>query len=204
MTIYRVELVGGGVVFAENEPKPSGTTLVFRSSPQGTLVALRRSEVARVERIESDNKPQVDLGQATLKKVAAARPTAHEAQSPLERQEPPGEEPEYRRYLPGDDHPGNRVAFPVSRDDLLPGNYRPFPAGRGGNSGDAPVIEEGRGIPKAGSLLEPPNAVQLANPPANPNMQVPTAPLVYSEKPRVDETRPPKKTPPPRRVDPSP
>jgi hypothetical protein len=190
ITIYRVELAGGGVVFAENEPKPSGQTLVFRSSPQGILVALRRSEVARVERIEADNKPPVDFGKATLKRVATARPGALHAQNPLERQEPPAEEVEYRRYLPGDDHPGNRVAFPVSRDDLLPGNYRPFPAGPGGQSGDAPKIKEGRGVPKAGSLREPPMAIRLADPPATANIQVPAAPLVFSEKPHIDELLP--------------
>ena len=188
MTIYRVELAGGGVVFAENEPKLSGQTLVFRSSPQGILVALRRSEVARVERIEADNKPPVDLGKATLKKLAERR-LAVQAQI-RSGAEPPVEEPEYRRYLPGDDHPGNRVAFPVSRDDLLPGNYRPFPVGPGGQSGDAPMIKEGRGVPKAGSLREPPMAIRLADPPATANIQVPAAPLVFSEKPHIDELLP--------------
>ncbi|MGH9369187.1 MAG: hypothetical protein ACRD3M_16115 [Thermoanaerobaculia bacterium] len=197
LTIYRVELVGGGVVFAESAPKPSGATLVFRSAPQGILVALRRSEVARVEIIEADNKPPLDLGRATIKQVAAPRPAipAHAA-AETAGDSMPAKAPAIRHYPVGDDQPGRSVAFPASRDDLLPGNYRPFPAGRGGQSGPLPMIEEGRGVPKAGSLQEPPKAIQLPEPPASANIQVPVAPLVYSEKPHVDEIQ--KATPPAR------
>jgi hypothetical protein len=213
LTIYRLELVGGGVVFAESEPNLSGTTLVFRSSPQGILVALRRSDVARVEQMEADNKPPLDLGRATLKQVAAPKPAALQRRPFVEN---PGigptsdsspswapKMPAYRRYPQGDSMPGNRVAFPVSRDDLLPGNYREFPAGRGGQSGPPPMIEEGRGTPKAGSLAEPPKALQFPEPPASANIQVPAAPLVSSEKPHIDEIQSPKTTAPPRRPDPS-
>jgi hypothetical protein len=202
LTIYRIELVGGGVVFAENEPKASGTTLVFRSSPQSILVALRRSDVARVEQIEADNKPPVDLGKATLKQVAA--PNSNAARARIRASEKlfvdaggAGSSDEilswapkmsaYRGYPWGDDQPGNRVAFPVSRDDLLPGNYRPFPVGRGGQSGDPPMIQEGRGLPKAGSLQEPPKAMLFPDPPSTANVQAPAAPLVFSERPHTDE-----------------
>lgn len=203
LTIYRIELVGGGVVFAENEPKPSGATLVFRSSPQSILVALRRSEVANVEQIEADNKPPVDLGRATMKQVAAPKPPGLQARTrPSEKlfveaggaglsdDSAPSwalKMPAYRGYPQGDDQPGNRVAFPVSRDDLLPGNYRPFPVGRGGQSGDPPMLQEGNGLPKAGSLQEPPKAMLFADPPATSNRQIPAAPLVFSEKPHIDE-----------------
>lgn len=213
LTIYRVELVGGGVVFAENEPKPSGTTLVFRSSPQGILVALRRSDVARVEQIEADNKPPLDLGRATLKQDAAPKPAALPGGDSAPSWAP--KRPVYPRYSQGDDQPGNRVAFPVSPNDLLPGNYRAFPVANavvhhrgdvpGGvrpEGGPPPMIEEGLGTPKAGSLAEPPKVVQFANPPASPNMQVPVAPLVYSEKPHIDDAEPSKRPTPTRRPDP--
>ena len=210
LTIYRLELVEGGVVFAENEPKPSGTTLVFRSSPQGILVALRRSDVARVEQIEADNKPPLDLGRATVKQVAAPKPAALPSGDSSPSWAP--KMPAYRSQPQGDDMPGNRVAFPVSRDDLLPGNYRPFPTANGVvhhrgdppggvQSGPPPMIEEGRGTPKAGSLAEPPKALQFPEPPASPNMQVPVAPLVYSEKPHIDDAESPKTPAPPRRPD---
>jgi hypothetical protein len=207
LTIYRVELVGGGVVFAENEPKPSRTTLVFRSSPQGNLVALRRSEVARVERIEADNKPPLDLGRGALKQ--GATPAALPAQTRSSWK--PADDG--RRYPQrGDEIPGNRVAFPVSRDDLLYGNYRAFPGANaelhhlgdapgGGQSGPPPLIVEGRGIPIAGSLGEPPKAIQLPGPPTGPNVQAPVAPLVFSEKPHIDEIQTPNPAPPPRRPD---
>jgi hypothetical protein len=218
LTIYRLELVGGGVVFAESEPKPSGMNFVFRSAPQGILVALRRSDVARVEQIDAENKPPLDLGGATLKQVAAPKPAALQAQDnrrgwdPLEEagifgahDGPPrdGALSRFGRRYPqkGDDMPGNRVPFPVSRDDLMYGNYRAFPAANGGQSGPPPMIEEGRGTPKAGSLAEPPKVIHFASPPASPNMQVPAAPLVYSEKPHIDDTPSPKPTPPPRRPD---
>lgn len=221
LTIYRLELVGGGVVFAENEPKPSGTTLVFRSSPQGILVALRRSDVARVEQIEADNKPPLDLGRATPKQVAAPKPAgktsedagifgAHDGATP----DGPLSQFSRRNLQRGDDIPGNRVAFPVSRDDLFFGNYRPFPAANGvlHHLGDVPggvrpegvpppMIEEGRGTPKAGSLAEPPKALQFPEPPASQNPQVPTAPLLYSEKPHIDDAEPSKRPTPPRRPD---
>ena len=190
-TFYRLDLVGGGVVFSEEEPKASGGNLVFRMAPQGILVTLRRTEVVRVEQIESENRPPLDLGGATTKQPPAPKSErARDRRRDVAAGGSPSWSPKmpaYRGYAQGDDMPGNRVAFPVSRDDLLPGNYRAFPAGHGGQSGDAPMLEEGRGLPKAGSLAEPPKVLQFWEPPNGANVQVPTVPLVFSEKPRVEQ-----------------
>jgi hypothetical protein len=194
LTVYRVELVCGGVVFAENQPKVSGSTYVFRSAPQGNLVSLRRSEVARVEAVETLNRPPLDLGRATVKEAGAPgvpvvpakvepRPGGVRWAEARAAAAAKGMRP---GYAPGDDQPGRTVAFPVSRDDLLPGNYRPFPAAPGGQSGPAPTMAEGQGVPKAGSLQEPVKVIQLPNAPASANMQLPAPPLVYSDKPHVD------------------
>ena len=192
LTIYRVELAGGGVLFAESEPRIRGNTFVFRSAPQGNLVSLRRSDVARIEVVDSPNKPSLDLGRATARHAAA--PGAAAAQEKVEPRPGGAWWAEARAangstrpgYAAGDEQPGRTVAFPVSRDDLLPGNYRPFPAGPGGQSGPAPVMSEGQGVPKAGSLKEAPQVIHLPDAPTSSNMQVPAPPLVYSEKPHVD------------------
>ncbi len=189
LTLYRVELKGGGVVFAESKPEAEGATLVFRSSPQGILVALRASGVARVVPIDSLDKAPLDLGGAVVRSPAftggAAPPPV-----PLESTAPTAPPPAPRRYAPGDDQPGNRVAFPVSRDDLLPGNYRPYPAGPGGQTAPLPLLADGAATPKAGLLAEPPHAIVVEDPPCTLNRSVSPPGLAFAEYPRVDDQTP--------------
>src|ERR1017187_6115802 len=69
LIVYRVELVGGGVVFAQEAPKVSGDRIVFLTSPQGSLVSMKRSEISRVEAIETENKPPPDFGGPKLREA---------------------------------------------------------------------------------------------------------------------------------------
>jgi hypothetical protein len=199
LTLYRIELTNGGVIFAESQPTPNGAVLSFLSSPQGTLVGLRRSEVARIIQMENLNRAPLDLGGASLKRavvgVPVGVPSVPSRRLSVEETSSPSGSVRSRGYGAGDYTPGNRVAFPVSRDDLLPGNYSPYPAGRGGQTGPPPMLREGMGVPKAGTLREPPEAILLHDAPTAANMQVPAPALIYDEKPHVDEKAKAKKSP---------
>ena len=195
LTLYRIELTDGSVIFAESQPTQNGATLSFQSSPQGTLVALRRSEVARIIQIESLNKAPLDLGGTSLKRAVVGVPSIPSRRPSVEGASSPGDSARSRSYGAGDYRPGSRVAFPAARDDLLPGNYNPYPAGPGGQTAPPPMLAEDIGVPKAGTLREPPQVILLQDPPAATNVQVPAPPIIYAEKPHVDEEAKTKKAP---------
>lgn len=189
LTIYRVELVGGGVVFAQDSPKISGGRIVFLTSPQGSLVSMKRSEVSRIEAIETENKPPPDFGNAKLREpLVRIRKT-----DPLE---PPsmksgwdsGWKPprsSWASMTTGRD-PGRTIPFPASANDLKPGNYEPFPVAPGGQSGPPPAYREGQTIPKAGSLREPPGVIHSGEMPKRANEKRQAPGLDFSERPAIE------------------
>jgi hypothetical protein len=197
LTIYRIELVGGGVVFAQDPPKGSGDRIVFLTSPQGSLVSMKRSEVSRVEAIETENKPAPDYGNAKLREPLIRIRKADPLEAPSMKSgwdagwKPPRSN--WASMTTGRD-PGLTIAFPVSADDLKPGNYEPFPAAPGGQSGPPPAYREGQTIPTAGSLRAPPGVIHSGEMPKRANEKRPAPGLDFSEKPRVD---PPPLVPPP-------
>jgi hypothetical protein len=46
--LYRIELAGGGAVWAKDAPMQSGTLVTFHRYPDGVLVSIRRSDLVRV------------------------------------------------------------------------------------------------------------------------------------------------------------
>lgn len=197
-TVYRIELVGGSVLFAQEAPKISGDRLVFLSAPQGSLVSMKKSEVSKIEAIETENTPPPDYGSAKLHSNLSGirpagpldRPSTHEGWDA-------GWKPPRSRWasMKTGREPGKTIAFPVSSDDLKPGNYEPFPVAPGGQSGPPPAYVEGRTVPKAGSLQEPPKGIQFGDAPKRANEKVAAPALVFSQPPGVEPTMGP--APPP-------
>ncbi len=198
VTVYRVELVGGGVVFAQDKPRVSAGRLVFLSSPQGTLVSMKQAEVARIEAIETANRPSPDFGNAKLRQAfVTIRPDSPRDKPSLGIAWDSGCKPPRSKWasIKTGREPGKTIPFPVSADDLKPGNYEPFPVAPGGQSGPPPAYREGQTIPKAGSLREPPRVIHLGDMPKRANEKGQAPGLVFSEVPSVE--RPPLPVPPP-------
>jgi hypothetical protein len=93
--------------------------------------------------------------------------------------------------------PGKTISFPVSADDLNPGNYEPFPVAPGGQSGPPPAYREGQTVGKAGSLQEPPRIINLGDTPKRANEKLQAPGLVFSERPSVERPTRPVTPPPP-------
>ena len=68
--IYRIELVGGGVIFSDDAPLQSGEQILFHGHPAGPLQSLRRADVKRIVAASAASTPgsgvkpgqAVDLG----------------------------------------------------------------------------------------------------------------------------------------------
>src|ERR1017187_3043131 len=200
LTVYRVNLVGGGVIFAQDSPRISGDRIVFLTSPQGSLVSMKRSEVSHHGAIETENKPPPDFGGAKLRDPLVKIRKADPLEAPSMRSAwDSGWRPPRSNWasMKTGREPGKTIPFPVSADDLKPGNYEPFPVAPGGQSGPPPVYREGQTIAKAGSLQEPPPVIHLGDMPKRANEKWQAPGLVFSERPTVERTPLPVPPPPP-------
>jgi hypothetical protein len=156
--LYRIEFAGKGVLWSREAPRTQKGQLLFRRHPDGILMTVKKSDVARVVAVTFEEPPsaalrpgeQKDIGvTARVMASAGTAPTAGGAQ-PLR----PGETPEGkavlnpdRDYRPGWDStrvPGSSEPFPASRGDYREGRSFAYPPGTAtqASPGDVP-----KGVP---------------------------------------------------------
>jgi hypothetical protein len=160
---------------------------------------MKRSEVAGVEAIETENKPPPDFGGPKLREPLVRIRKADPSETPPMRPAwDSGWKPPRSSWasMKTGLEPGKTIPFPVSADDLKPGNYEPFPVAPGGQSRPPPAYREGQTIAKAGSLQEPPPVIHLGDMPKRANEKWQAPANVFSERPGVERAPLPVLSPP--------
>jgi hypothetical protein len=160
---------------------------------------MKRSDVVRIEAVETENKPPPEFGEAKLRNALVKIRKADPLEAPTKSSAwDTGWKPPRSKWasMKTGREPGKTIPFPVSADDLKPGNYEPFPVAPGGQSGPPPAYREGQTIPKAGSLQEPPRAIHLGDVPKRANEKWQAPGFVFSERPALERSPLPVSAPP--------
>jgi len=169
--VYRIELVGGGIVWSDDAPLQSGEQILFHGHPPGALKSLKRSEIARIVALHAVPPAPapvvrpgeaVDLGLAgpgSGGRTAPVRPVPARNAGPRQGEAKDGSalfNPD-RTYKPEWDSkliPGTTMPNPNSPNDYKEGRtlgYPPAPATQAA-PGDPPVMK-----PSSGEPPKPPN-----------------------------------------------
>jgi hypothetical protein len=162
VTLYRIEVAGNQVLWAQDKPRDNGTTLSFHRYPGGLLVSLRKADVRSVTPSKlpaGEAKAQRPSGQViligtTAPVAAAISPTggtpSAEPLAPGERKDGTALLNPDRAYKPEWDSkqvPGMNIGFPNSPNDYREGKtyaYPPAPATQAA-PGDVPKMPPGNG-----------------------------------------------------------
>jgi hypothetical protein len=163
--VYRIELVGGGIVWSDDAPLQSGEQILFHGHPAGSLKSLRRSDIQRIvaQSVVVPTAASVQPGEAVdvgvtgtgaRTRALAARPVP--PRSPGVR---PGENKDgsalfnsdrtYRADWDGKQVPGATLGYPNSPNDYKEGKTFAYPAATAaqGAPGDPPTMKPSSGEP---------------------------------------------------------
>jgi len=157
IVVYRIETARQGILYAADHPMQTGEVVSFHEHPNGTLVSLRRSEIARVvveKRARSTSGPRpgeaIDIGltgpgsSSRTTVVGASAGTLGGGSTPGPGSRPDGSalfNPD-RAYRPADDSklvPGATMGYPNSPNDYREGRTMSYPA--------APAVQSAPGNP---------------------------------------------------------
>lgn len=160
--LYKIELRSKAVIWAQDQPKPSGILLIFHRYPDGLFMSLKSADVARV--VKSGPKPekvagkalkpgqQVVLGQMGSYPAApapgvAGAPAAGGPPDPGERKDGTALLNPARAYRPewdGRQVPGLNVPMPASPGDYAEGKSYAYPPASAVQSapGQPPMMPE--------------------------------------------------------------
>jgi hypothetical protein len=156
IVVYRIETARQGFLYAADHPMQAGELVSFHEYPNGTLVSLRRSEIARVvaeKRARSSAGPRpgeaIDIGLAgpgsasgTGVAGATSGPHGGVARGPGSRSDGTALFNPDRAYRPADDSklvPGATMGYPNSPNDYREGRTMSYPA--------APAVQTAPGNP---------------------------------------------------------
>jgi hypothetical protein len=162
--IYRIELLGGGVVFSDDAPLQSGEQILFHGHPTGSLQSLRRSDVKRIVATSVAPPPStiakpgqaLDLGLAgpgsTSRSGAKLPPRGNASLRPGEGKGSTALFNPDRTYRPDWDGklvPGATMGLPNSPNDYKEGKTLAHPAAGATQSapGDPPMMKPSSGEP---------------------------------------------------------
>jgi hypothetical protein len=155
IVVYRIETARQGFLYAADHPMQAGELVSFHEYPNGTLVSLRRSEIARVvaeKRARSSAGPRpgeaIDIGLAGPGSAsgtgigATSGPHGGVARGPGSRSDGTALFNPDRAYRPADDSklvPGATMGYPNSPNDYREGRTMSYPA--------APAVQTAPGNP---------------------------------------------------------
>ena len=165
-TVYRIEMAGGQIAWAQDQPRDTGTALLFHRHPDGLLVSVKKSDVKRLSasappaEAARGPRPARDLivlgplghgsGPAAAAGSGAAAPGAADAAQPGQRKDGSALFNPDRKYKPEWDSrqvPGSNIGYPNSPGDYKEGKtfaYPPAPATQSA-PGDVPTMPAGNG-----------------------------------------------------------
>jgi hypothetical protein len=168
--VYRIELVGGGILWSDDAPLQSGEQILFHGHPAGSLKSLRRSDIQRIvaQNVVIPTAAAVQPGEAVDVGVTGSggrRPlAARPALPPRGQGTRPGENKDgsalfnpdrtYRPDWDGKQVPGTTLGYPNSPNDYKEGKTFAYPAATAaqGSPGDPPMMK-----PSSGELPKNPN-----------------------------------------------
>jgi hypothetical protein len=164
--VYRIELVGGGIVWSDDAPLQSGDQILFHGHPAGSLKSLKRSDIQRivVQSMVVPATPAVRPGEAVDVGVTGtggrgalpARPAPPRSPGAGAR---PGENKDgsalfnpdrtYRPDWDGKQVPGTTLGYPNSPNDYKEGKTFAYPAATATQAtpGDPPMMKPSSGEP---------------------------------------------------------
>ncbi len=164
-TLYRIDLKGNQTVWSQDQPKVSGSLLLFHRYPGGTLVSVKKSDVQRVT--ASRRAPErtrglrpggeIDIGITGGEPSAAASKAGPDGSllAPGERKDGSALLNPDRRYRPDWDSkqvPGSNLPFPASANDYREGRTFAYPPASAVQQapGEPPTMPQGSGEPPKG------------------------------------------------------
>jgi hypothetical protein len=167
--VYRIELVGGGVVWSDDAPLQSGDQVLFHGHPAGALKSLKRSEIRRIVATSTTLPTTVAVRPGEAVDIGATGPGSHRATGtrplPARGTGPrPGENRDgsalfnsdrtYRPDWDGKLVPGSTLGYPNSPDDYKEGRTLAHPSASATQAapGDPPTMK-----PSSGEPPKPPN-----------------------------------------------
>jgi hypothetical protein len=167
--VYRIELVGGGMVWSDDPPLQSGEQILFHGHPAGSLQSLRRSDIQRIvaQKVVTPTAAAVQPGEAVDvgvtgsggrgRVLAPAKPPARTGNRPGENKDGSALFNQDRTYRPdwdGKQVPGSTLGYPNSPNDYKEGKTFAYPAATAtqGSPGDPPAMK-----PSSGELPKNPN-----------------------------------------------
>jgi hypothetical protein len=162
--IYRIELLGGGVIFSDDAPLQSGEQVLFHGHPAGSLQSLRRTDIKRIvatsvaSTLGTIVKPgqALDLGLAGPgaggRSGAKVPPRANSTLKPGEGKGSTALFNPDRTYRPDWDGklvPGATMGLPNSPNDYREGATLAHPAGSASQTapGEPPTMKPSSGEP---------------------------------------------------------
>jgi len=163
-TVYRIELAGGEIAWAKDQPRDTGTALLFHRYPDGLLVSVKRADVKRLSTAPAPAgaargpRPGKDLivlgptgpGSGSAAANGAAPGSAEAGSQPGQRKDGSALFNPDRKYKPEWDSrqvPGSNIGYPNSPGDYKEGKtfaYPPAPATQSA-PGDLPMMPAGNG-----------------------------------------------------------
>lgn len=149
--VYKIELVGGGIIWSDDQPLQSGEQILFHGHPSGSLKSMRRADIKRIVAVTASAPASgairpgeaVDIGvtgpgrgrTGTAPGPAVAGGRAAGSNAPLRPGEAKGGTALFnpdRTYRPDWDSklvPGATMGFPNSPNDYKEGATLARPAG---------------------------------------------------------------------------
>jgi len=163
--VYRIELVGGGIVWSDDAPLQSGEQILFHGHPAGSLKSMRRSDIQRIvaQSVVIPTAAPVQPGEAVDVGVTGTggrgRVLPVKAPPPRSPGARPGENKDgsalfnpdrtYRPDWDGKQVPGATLGYPNSPNDYKEGKTFAYPAATAtqGAPGDPPMMKPSSGEP---------------------------------------------------------
>ena len=164
--VYKIELAGGQIAWAQDQPRDTGNTLLFHRHPDGLLVSVKKADVRRLSasappaETPRGPKPVKDLivlgptgggSAAAANKAGTASAAAGDAGAqPGQRKDGSALFNPDRKYKPEWDSrqvPGSNLGYPNSSDDYKEGKTFAYPPAGSTQSapGDLPRAPAGNG-----------------------------------------------------------
>jgi len=166
--VYRIEMAGGQIAWAKDQPRDTGTALLFHRHPDGLLVSVKKADVLRLS--ASAPPSEAPRGPRPVKDLIVLGPTGGGSATPAgngkaggtsagaaDAGQQPGQRKDGsalfnadRKYKPEWDSrqvPGSNLGYPNSSDDYKEGKTFSYPPAGSTQAapGDLPRAPAGNG-----------------------------------------------------------